>query len=407
MSISRRELLKEASALAGTASLLIASASASETQGAASVVAAVDDPVEVMGFESIARSRITADAWEYISSGAGDEISLRWNRESFDRLRLMPRALIDVSSIDTRIKLFGRELAHPILLAPTAYHRLIHPRGELETANGAGAAQAIMVVSTMATAAIEEIALEARSPLWFQLYVNADRIFTRALVERAVAAGAQALVVTVDTPVVGLRYREMRMKFSLPPGMDRPHLRGLSGVTPSHLPPGKSIYSGLFDSRVTWKDIEWLRSFARVPVVLKGILNPEDADQAVRAGVEGIIVSNHGARNLDTVAATIDVLPLIADRVKDRVPLLLDGGVRRGTDILKALALGADAVLIGRPYLYGLGAMGSKGVTLVVELLRRELETAMALVGATSIEAIAKTVIFGGELRTCEGASKR
>lgn len=261
------------------------------------------------------------------------------------------RVLIDVSSIDTRIRIFGKELPHPILLAPTAYHRLVHPEGELETARGAGVAGAAMVVSMMATTSIEAIAAEAKSPLWFQLYVNTDRGFTRSLIERATAAGCQALVVTVDTPVVGLRYREMRIKFALPPGMDRPHLPGLSGLPPSHLPPGKQIYSSMFDSRLTWKDIEWISSFARVPVVLKGILNPEDADQAARIGVKGIIVSNHGARNLDTVPATIEVLPLIAERVAGRVPLLLDGGVRRGTDVLKALALGAAGVLIGRPYL--------------------------------------------------------
>jgi 4-hydroxymandelate oxidase len=383
MTMSSRELLQQASVVAGTAGL-----------EALAAQSAAEDPVEVLGFEALARSRISPSAWDYISSGAGDEISLRWNREAFDRLRLLPRVLIDVSSISTRIRLLGKDLAHPILLAPTAYHRLVHPEGELETVRGAGVSQSVMVVSTMATTSIEAIAAEAGAPLWFQLYVNADRGFTRSLVERAEAAGCQALVVTVDTPVVGLRYREMRMKFSLPPGMERPHLRGLSGVTPSHLPPEKQIYSALFDSRLTWKDIEWLRSFARVPVLLKGILNPEDADQAVRAGVGGMIVSNHGARNLDTVPATIDVLPLIADRVGDRVPLLLDGGVRRGTDVLKALALGASGVLIGRPYLYGLGAMGGKGVALVVEILRREFETAMALVGATSISGIKRAIVM-------------
>jgi len=249
----------------------------------------------------------------------------------------------------------------------------------------------------MATTSIEEIAAESKGPLWFQLYVHPDHSFTRNLVQRAEAAGCKALVVTVDTPVVGLRYREMRIKFSLPKGMDRPHLRGLPDVSSGHLPREKTIYSALFDAKLSWKDIEWLRSFAKVPVLLKGILNPEDADRAVRSGVDGIIVSNHGARNLDTVPATIDVLPMIVERVKRNVPVLpvlIDGGIRRGTDVLKALALGADAVLIGRPYLYGLGVMGSKGVALVVDILRRELEAAMALTGNTSIKAINKSVIF-------------
>jgi 4-hydroxymandelate oxidase len=394
MTISRRKLLQNASVLVGTTGISFNNASRDEGQDVRATPDTAADPIELLEIEPLARKRLTPAAWEYISSGAGDEISLRWNRESFDRLRLMPRALVDVSSLDLRVNLFGRELPHPILLAPTAYHRLVHNEGELETARGADAAQAIMVVSTMATTSVEEIAAQTKGPLWFQLYVHPDRGFTRNLVKRAEAAGCQALVLTVDTPVVGLRYREMRIKFSLPPGMDRPHLRGLPDVPTGHLPPGKTIYSALFDSKLTWKDIEWLRSFVRVPVLLKGILNPEDADLAVRSGVDGIIVSNHGARNLDTVPATIDVLPLIVERVKRSVPVLIDGGIRRGTDVLKALALGANAVLIGRPYLYGLGLMGSKGVILVIDILRRELETAMALTGNTSIKTISRSTIF-------------
>jgi len=397
MRITRRKLLQKASVLAGATGLSFTNPSTDNGDKGQELRATPDstvDPIELLDFEPLARKRITPDAWEYISSGAGDELSLRWNRESFDRLRLMPSALVDVSSIDLRVNLFGRELPHPILLAPTAYHRLVHHEGELGTARGAGAAGAVMVVSTMATTSIEEIAAESKGPLWFQLYVHPDHSFTRNLVQRAEAAGCKALVVTVDTPVVGLRYREMRIKFSLPGGMDRPHLRGLPDVPSGHLPREKTIYSALFDAKLSWKDIEWLRSFAKVPVLLKGILNPEDADRAVRSGVDGIIVSNHGARNLDTVPATIDVLPMIVERVKRNVPVLIDGGIRRGTDVLKALALGADAVLIGRPYLYGLGVMGSKGVALVVDILRRELEAAMALTGNTSIKAINRSVIF-------------
>jgi 4-hydroxymandelate oxidase len=354
------------------------------------------DAVNLFDFETLARARMSPMAWEYISGGAGDEVTLRWNRESYDRIRLRPRILVDVSRLDTRVKLFGRELPFPILIAPAAYQRLIHPEGEIATAKGAGASGATMVVSTMATASVEEIAAVATRPLWFQLYVQPDRAFTRDLVQRAEAAGCQALVVTVDTPVVGLRNREMRIKFALPPGMDRPNLRGLKSAasTTSHLPPEDQIYSAVLDPKLTWKEIEWLRSFARTPVILKGVLNPDDAELAVKSGVSGIIVSNHGSRNLDTLPATIDALPEVAAKVAGRIPVLMDGGVRRGTDVLKAIALGASAVLIGRPYLFGLSVAGAEGVARVVNILRREFEMAMALTGRASISDIDQSALW-------------
>ena len=333
-------------------------------------------------------------AYEYVSGGAGDELTARWNREAFHGIRLRPRALIDVSKIDTRVRLFGQELPHPVLLAPTAYHRLVHGDGELATARGAGAAQATFVVSTMATFAVEEIAREATAPLWFQLYLQEDRGFAKALIQRAEAAGCQALCVTVDTPVVGTRYREIRCGFSLPTEMERPHLRGLQTSSTSHRPPEGEIYSSLFDANMTWKDIEWMLSFARVPVLLKGLMSADDAEEAVQAGVAGVIVSNHGGRNLDTAPATIEVLPEIAGRVAGRIAVLMDGGIRRGTDVLKAMALGADAVLIGRPYLYGLGTAGAAGVARVVNLLRAEFEMAMALCGRTSAASLDASVLW-------------
>ncbi len=394
MAITRREVLLSAGALVGTHVFSPNPSGAIAFAQSADATQEIAGAVNLFDFEPLARSRISPMAWEYISGGAGDEVTLRWNRDSFDRIKLRPRILVDVSRLDTRIKLFGRELPHPILLAPTAYQRLIHSEGELATVKGAGAAGATMVVSTMATTSVEEIAAVATSPLWFQLYVQPDRAFTRDLVQRAEAAGCQALVVTVDTPVVGLRNREMRIKFALPPGMDRPNLKGLKTSSTSHLPPENEIYSAVLDPKLTWKEIDWLRSLARTPVLLKGVLNPDDAELAVKAGVSGIIVSNHGARNLDTLPATIDVLPEVAARVAGRVPVLMDGGVRRGTDVLKALALGANAVLIGRPYLYGLGAAGAEGVTRVVNILRREFEMAMALTGRTSITGIDHSVLW-------------
>jgi 4-hydroxymandelate oxidase len=354
------------------------------------------DAVSLFDFETLARARMSPMAWEYISGGAGDEITLRWNRESYDRIRLRPRVLVDVSSLDTRVKLFGRELPFPILIAPAAYQRLIHPEGEIATAKGASASGATMVISTMATASVEEIAAAATRPLWFQLYVQPDRAFTRDLVQRAEAAGCQALVVTVDTPVVGLRNREMRIKFALPPGMDRPNLRGLKSatLTTSHLPPEDQIYSAVLDPKLTWKEIEWLRSFARAPVLLKGVLNPDDAELAIKSGASGIIVSNHGSRNLDTLPATIDALPEVTARVAGRIPVLMDGGIRRGTDVLKAIALGASAVLIGRPYLFGLSVAGAEGVARVINILRREFEMAMALTGRVSVSDIDQSALW-------------
>jgi len=354
------------------------------------------DAVCLADFELLAREKMSHMAYEYVSGGAADEITLRANRDAFDRLRLRPRVLIDVSKLDTRVNLFGHELPFPILLAPTAFNRLAHPDGELATAHGAGAAGATLIVSTLATTSIEEIAAVAKTPLWFQLYVQRDRAFTRDLVQRAENAGCRALCVTVDTPVSGARNRGARTRFVLPPGMSAANFAAIPSAQSADdlILHEQSIYSTLLDPTLTWKDIDWLIAFARVPVLLKGILNADDAEQAVRAGVAGLIVSNHGARNLDTLPATMDALPEIVARVAGRVPLLLDGGIRRGTDVLKAIAAGAKAVLIGRPYLYGLAAAGAGGVTRVVNILRREFEMAMALTGRTTIASIDRSVLW-------------
>jgi 4-hydroxymandelate oxidase len=346
-------------------------------------------------YEAAARERISHLAYEYVSGGASDEVTVRWNQEAFEKIRLRPRILVDVSAIDTRINLFSEELPFPILLAPAAYHRLIHPDGEIATARGASQAGAVLVVSTMATTSIEDIAQEATKPLWFQLYVQPDKDFTRDLVQRVEEAGVKALCLTVDTPVIGTRNREVRNRFALPPELDRPNLRGLTFTAETtHRPREGEIYSSLFDPKFTWRDVEWLCSIARVPVLLKGVLNPDDAEIAVTSGAAGIIVSNHGGRNLDTVPATIDALPEVIERVAGRMPVLMDGGIRRGTDVLKAIALGADAVLIGRPYLYGLGAAGAEGVARVINILRNEFEMAMALCGKTSIAEVNHSVLW-------------
>jgi 4-hydroxymandelate oxidase len=352
-------------------------------------------------FEEMAKTKIPHTAWEFFNGAVADEITMRWNKEAYQKIRLKPRILVDVSKLDTRVTLFGQEHAFPILLAPTAYHKLAHPEGELATARGAGAADVTMVVSTVSTTSIEDIAGVAKSPLWFQLYVQEDRGFTKSLVQRAEAAGCKAICLTVDTPILGARNREQRAGFGSA-NLERPNLKGLkiNGVdastsTEGHAPVGGGIYSAMMDPKLTWKDVEWLKSFMKVPLLLKGVLNPDDANRAVQSGASGIMVSNHGARNLDTVPATIDALPLVVEKVAGRVPVIVDGGVRRGTDVLKALALGANAVMIGRPYVYGLGVAGGDGVAAVVHILRREFEMAMALTGRPTIGSIDRSVLWG------------
>ena len=351
-------------------------------------------PVEIADYIRLAREHLSPLAWEYISGGAGDESTLRWNEDAYQKIRLRPRNLIDVSRIDTRLSLFGHELESPILLAPLAYQRLAHPDGELATLKGAEAAGATILLSTFSTVALEEIAAAATKPHWFQLYVQPDREFTRELVRRAEAAGFKALVVTVDTPVLGPRYRELRHKFSLPEGLVRANLKGLHTATGGHRPTERDIYSATLDPKLTWKDITWLRSLTKLPVILKGIMNAGDAGRSVDEGAAGVIVSNHGGRNLDTVPATIDALPEVIAKVSGRVPVLVDGGIRRGIDVVKALGLGASAVLIGRPYVCGLAVAGPEGVARVINILRREFEMAMALTGKTSIAAIDRSVFW-------------
>lgn len=389
MSTTRREFLRPTGLLPDISGQNENAAGVSGTAPAASA-----ELFDVADFERAAQAQMSSMAWEYVAGGAADEITLRWNQEAYRRLRLRPRALVDVSQLDTTVRLFGRELPHPILFAPAAYQKLFHPEGELAVVQGANATDTTFTVSTSATTSIEDIAAAAKKPLWFQLYVQRDRELTRELVRRAAAAGYEALVVTVDTPVLGPRYRELRAKFALPPGMERVNLRGSKGVTGAHRPTEKEIYSVTLDPTLTWKDIEWLRGITRLPVLLKGIMTADDAERAVQAGVAGIIVSNHGARNLDTLPATLDTLPEVAAKISGRLPVLFDGGIRRGTDILKALALGANAVMIGRPYLFGLGAQGATGVARVVNVLRRELESAMALTGRRTLADLDASVIW-------------
>jgi 4-hydroxymandelate oxidase len=344
----------------------------------------LDQFLALPDFEPAAKQVLPRPVYEYIASGAGNEITLIDNERAYDRIRIWPRVLNDVGSVDTGITLFGKALASPIILAPAAYQKAMHPLGELATTRGAGRAGIPFVVSTNSTVAIEELAKEAAGPLWFQLYTQNDRGITADLIQSVEAVGCEAVCVTVDTPVLGVRTRQLRAGFRLPPGLSTPHNRGGGGARGNMDP---ALHSPL-----QWKDIAWLRSIVRGKLWLKGILHPADADQAIRMGVDGVMVSNHGARNLDTTPATIDVLPMIHEKVAGRVPVIVDGGIRRGTDVVKALMRGATGVMIGRPYLYALAVGGEDGVARCIELLKQELSYVLALVGKGSVNDLDRSL---------------
>ena len=350
--------------------------------------------VDLADHEAHALQHLDDNAWAYFSGGAADEITLRANRSAWEALPLWPRVLRPLAGGHTRVSLLGRTLAHPILLAPIAFQRLAHPDGELAMAYAAAALGAGMVLSTQASVSLEAVAQavlpdRGRGPLWFQLYLQHDRGFTQALVQRAEAAGYEALVLTVDAPTSGVRDRARRAGFRLPPGVGPVNLAGLQAPTATELRPGQSaLFDGLLHQAPTWDDIAWLQSITRLPVLLKGVLHPADARQAVAAGTAGLIVSNHGGRTLDTAPATASALPRVVQAVGGALPVMVDGGIRRGTDVLKAMALGASAVLVGRPAIWGLANAGAAGVAHVLRLLRDELEIAMALTGcATLVDA--------------------
>ncbi len=345
-------------------------------------------------YAAAARARLDDNARAYFEGGAADELTLAANVQAWRDIPLSSRVLRPMAGGHTRVVLFGRTLAHPILLAPVACQRLAHPDGELATAQAAAALQAGMVLSTQSSVAVEDVARilctdPDAGPLWFQLYLQHDRGFTRELVQRVEAAGCEALVLTVDAPVQGARDRERHAGFRLPPGVRAVHLDGLRPRSMPTLAAGQSaLFDGLLADAPTWADVAWLREQTRLPLLLKGVTHPEDARLAQSIGASGLVVSNHGGRTLDTLPATAVLLPRIADAVGDALPLLVDGGIRRGTDVLKALALGARAVLIGRPQVQALAVAGAHGVAHVLRLLRDELEIAMALTGCATVAAI-------------------
>lgn len=341
-------------------------------------------------YERLAAGILDENAWAYLSGGAGDEITMRWNREAFDRIAIFPQVLSSFGRDGhTRLELFGRTWDHPIFVAPVAYQRLFHSDGESATALAAAAQRAGMVLSLQSSTAMERLPAEADMCKWLQLYLQPDRDDTMSLVRRAEACGFEALVITVDAPINGIRNREQRAGFSLPPEIVAENLHGLSPRAKRTTADDDSfVFQHLMPSAPTWSDIAWLNERTRLPVLLKGILSADDATRAIEIGIDGIVVSNHGGRTLDTLPGTIDVLPAIANRVSRRVPILLDGGIRRGTDVLKAIALGASAVMVGRPLMYALAVNGAHGVSHALRILRDEFEVAMALSGCRVIDDI-------------------
>src|SRR6476646_7551538 len=328
----------------------------------------VPEPVHVWDFEQLAEEQLDATAHAYFAGGAGDEVTLRDNLAAFERRKLRPRVLVDVAEVSTKTTVLGTEIALPVLLAPLAMQRMAHPDGEQATARAAAASGTIMCLSSAATCAPAELADGRR---WFQVYVWRPRSKTEAAIEEAIAAGYSALVLTVDVPYIGRRERDVRVGFEVPEGL------AVQG----------DLFGEGFDATLSWRDLEWLAGYG-LPVVVKGLLTAEDAALACEHGAAAIVVSNHGGRQLDGVAASIDVLPEAVEAVAGRLEVYVDGGVRRGTDVLIALALGARAVLLGRPVLWGLAAGGEAGVSRVFAILASELDLALALTGCPSVEQV-------------------
>ena len=342
-----------------------------------------DRPINVSELEPLARARMEPGAWDYYAGGAGDELTVADNRDAWNRLRLRPHVLVDVSNIDLGTSAFGAPLGHPVIVAPMAAHHLAHADGEVATARGAAAAGALMTLSTISSRPMEEVAAAAHgAPRWFQLYDPTDREAARALIQRAADAGYSAVALTVDLPLPGNRERDRRNDFGLDLGV--------------HLPPDQPVDpdTGIVVlPTMDWDELAWLRSVCPIPLIAKGVLRADDAIRAVEAGCDGVWVSNHGGRQLDTSITSPEALPEIVDAIRGRALIVVDGGVRRGIDVLKALALGADLVAVGRPVLWGLAVDGAGGVQLVMEILRDELALAMALSGCRSIGEITPDLV--------------
>jgi 4-hydroxymandelate oxidase len=349
-------------------------------------------PFNVDEYEALARRRLPQVAYDFFAGGAEDEWTLGENRRAYDRWVIRPRVLRDVADVDCSVTVLGQRMASPILVAPTAFQRLAHPDGELAMARGALAADVTMVASTVSSFSLEDIAATGVAR-WFQLYLQEDQAVTEQLVHRAAAAGYTALVLTVDVPVLGGRERDERNDFIIP---DEVRMANLGDAVVPTAASGSSlqVQFAQMHRMETWADVEWLRGLDVLPLLLKGVTTSEDAARAADMGVAGLVVSNHGGRQLDGAPATLDSLPEVVDAVGGRVDVLVDGGIRRGAHVLKALALGACAVLVGRPPVWGLAVDGEEGARRVLEMLRTELVRSMRLSGVASLGDVDRTMLM-------------
>lgn len=351
--------------------------------------------VNVSEYEAVAKQKLPKMVFDYYASGAEDQWTLKENRNAFERIRFRPRILIDVTHVDMTTTVLGFKISMPIMIAPTAMQRMAHPEGELATARAASAAGTIMTLSSWATSSVEEVSSTGPGIRFFQLYVYKDRHVVAQLVRRAEKAGFKAIALTVDTPRLGRREADIKNRFTLPPHLTLKNFEGLDlGKMDKTTDSGLASYvAGQIDRSLSWKDVKWLQTITKLPILVKGVLTAEDTRLAIQAGAAGIIVSNHGARQLDYVSATISCLEEVVKAAQGRLPVFLDGGVRRGTDVFKALALGASGIFIGRPVVYGLAAEGEAGVSKVLQMLRDEFELTMALSGCCSVREINRNYI--------------
>lgn len=341
---------------------------------------AQNKPESLFELEQVARAKMSADAFLYLNGGADDLLTIKSNTESFRKIQLRARRLVDVSKVSTEVELFGNTLANPILLSPVANQRYFHPDGEIATARAAKTADHVMIASSLSNFTINEIVEKSNVDSWFQLYASTSRDVTKKLIQRAESAGCKVLVLTIDSPVVGNREKFSLINFGI---LRKANYEDIKAPGYSTLDPG-----------MTWDIVDWLKKSTSMKIVLKGIVTHEDATIAYKKGVDGIIVSNHGGRQLESNRATIDCLPEVVNAVQGKIPVLIDGGIRRGTDIFKALALGAKAVCIGRPFCWGLGAYGQSGVELALTILKDELKRDMQLAGTTSLAAISSNYVI-------------
>ncbi|KAK4789972.1 hypothetical protein SAY86_017276 [Trapa natans] len=351
------------------------------------------DPVNINEFQDLARQKLPKMYYDFYRGGAEDEHTLRENVQAYHRITFRPRVLVDVSRIDLSTTILGHSISAPILIAPTGLHKFAHPEGEVATARAAAACNTIMVLSFSSSCTLEEVASSCNTVRFFQLYIYKRRDWSALVVRRAERSGFKAIVLTVDTPRLGKREADIRNK------MVAPQFKNLEGLLTTQVASDKgsdfqAYADATLDSSFSWKDIEWLRSITSLPIMVKGILTREDAIKAIEMGAAGIIVSNHGARQLDYSPATISALEEVVEAVKGKVPVLMDGGIRRGTDIFKALAFGAQAILIGRPVIYGLAAKGEVGVRSVLQMLKEELELTMTLSGCPSLKDITRSHVM-------------